>query len=130
SQRLRKSMIQRRLGRSRAPDEGGLTGAGANDVINARSDEADTELELVDISKEFHARSGSVVALKDVSLSIRRREFVALVGRSGCGKTTMLRILAGLTHPTRGQVMAGGRPLWRDNDRDPETVDKLGLVFQ
>ncbi|HEX6992769.1 MAG TPA: ABC transporter ATP-binding protein [Gammaproteobacteria bacterium] len=91
---------------------------------------AGAELELVDVSKEFHSRSGSVVALKDITLTIRRREFVALVGRSGCGKTTMLRILAGLTHPTRGHVLAGGRPLWRDGGRDPETVGRLGIVFQ
>jgi len=93
-------------------------------------DGSGSELELLDVTKEFHARSGTVVALKNVSLSIRRREFVALVGRSGCGKTTMLRILAGLTHPSRGRVLAGGRPLWRDGGRDPETVGRLGIVFQ
>src|SRR5690606_23664263 len=59
---------------------------------------ADRELalELRGITKQFESRSGTVVALKDVSLTVRRREFVALVGRSGCGKTTMLRIFARL----------------------------------
>ena len=97
---------------------------------SANAPEAEIALELVGVSKEFHSRAGSVVALKDINLAIRRREFVALVGRSGCGKTTMLRILAGLTHPTRGHVLAGGRPLWRDGMRDPETVGRLGIVFQ
>lgn len=90
----------------------------------------EAELELRNVRKEFHARSGSVVALEDVSLSIRPREFVALVGRSGCGKTTLLRILAGLAQPTAGDVRAGGRPVWSDGVRDPETTAKLGIVFQ
>ena len=88
------------------------------------------ELELLGVTKEFQSRSGTVVALDNVSLSIERREFVALVGRSGCGKTTLLRILAGLTQVTDGRVLAGGRPLWRDGGRDPETVGRLGIVFQ
>jgi len=121
------SMTQQGLKTAGTPDIAAREGSG---VTGSRAVGASAELELVEVSKEFHARSGSVVALKDITLSIRRREFVALVGRSGCGKTTMLRILAGLTHPTRGTVLAGGRPLWHDGGRDPETVARLGLVFQ
>ena len=88
------------------------------------------ELELSGVTKEFQARHGSVVALQDVSLSVRPQEFVSLLGRSGCGKTTLLRILAGLVHPTEGQVLAGGRPLWNEGTRDSETIRKLGIVFQ
>jgi NitT/TauT family transport system ATP-binding protein len=108
------------------PSRDGQPSTAAVDADTRRS----AELELIDVTKEFFARSGSVVALKDVSLTIRREEFVALVGRSGCGKTTALRILAGLSLPTSGQVFAGGRPLWREGSRDPETIGKLGLVFQ
>ena len=78
----------------------------ATDVKKAAGAEA--ELELRNVRKEFHSRSGSVVALEDVSLTIGRREFVALVGRSGFGKTTLLRILAGLAQPSSGDVRAGG----------------------
>lgn len=92
--------------------------------------DAQPELELTGVSKEFEGRHGSVVALQDVSLSVKRREFISLVGRSGCGKTTLLRILAGLVHPSGGQVLARGRPLWRDGDRDSEAIGRLGLVFQ
>jgi NitT/TauT family transport system ATP-binding protein len=70
------------------------------------------------------------MALNDISLSVARREFIALVGRSGCGKTTLLRILAGLVTPTRGQVLAAGRPLWNDGQRDPGMIGRLGIVFQ
>ena len=46
----------------------------------------------------------------DIDLGIRKQEFVALVGQSGCGKTTMLRILAGLIKPTSGEVTHRGPP--------------------
>lgn len=64
-----------------------------------------------------------VWALREVSLTLRRGEFVCLVGPSGCGKTTLLRILAGLLHPTRGEVWLGDQPL-RGPDR------RIGIVFQ
>lgn len=120
-------MTQQGLKTIRTPE---IVAERGGEQSSAHASEAETALELVGVSKEFHSRSGSVVALKDIDLAIRRREFVALVGRSGCGKTTMLRILAGLTHPSRGHVLAGGRPLWRDGARDPETVGRLGIVFQ
>ena len=120
-------MTQQGLKTIRTPE---IVAERGGEQSSAHASEAETALELVGVSKEFHSRSGSVVALKDIDLAIRRREFVALVGRSGCGKTTMLRILAGLTHPSRGHVLAGGQPLWRDVARDPETVGRLGIVFQ
>ena len=107
--------------------------------MNQRSAEAvhdetgagETELELIGVGKEFQSRQGRVEALRDVSLQVGRREFVVLVGRSGCGKTTLLRILAGLVQPSRGRVMAGGRPLWREGGRrEPEAAGRLGIVFQ
>jgi NitT/TauT family transport system ATP-binding protein len=88
------------------------------------------ELELVGVSKLFQSRQGTIAALQDVSLSVGRQEFIALVGRSGCGKTTLLRILAGLEQPTEGRVLAGGRPLWDAGQRDSETIGRLGIVFQ
>lgn len=92
--------------------------------------EQQLELELSDVSKEFQGRHGTVKALQDVSLSVKPHEFVAVLGRSGCGKTTLLRMLAGLTCPTRGRVLAAGRPLWTHGAPDCETVRKLGIVFQ
>lgn len=88
------------------------------------------ELELIGVEKLFESRRGSTHALTGINLEIVREEFVALVGQSGCGKTTLLRILAGLIKPTEGQVRAGGRSLWDGNNRDRETVSKLGVVFQ
>jgi NitT/TauT family transport system ATP-binding protein len=86
--------------------------------------------ELAGVSKTFEGRHGSTLALADVSLTIAREEFIALIGQSGCGKTTLLRILAGLVRPTSGEVQAAGRSLWAGTVRDREVAGKLGLVFQ
>lgn len=90
----------------------------------------DSELELVRVSKSFLSRRAATLALADISLAVGREEFVAIVGQSGCGKTTLLRILAGLAQPTEGDVRAGGRPLWNGGIRDRESLSRLGLVFQ
>jgi len=88
------------------------------------------ELELKGVTKTFESRRGTTQALIDITLSLEREEFVALVGQSGCGKTTLLRILAGLVQPSAGEVRASGRALWHGAARDRETVSKLGVVFQ
>ncbi|MBY0613070.1 MAG: ABC transporter ATP-binding protein [Beijerinckiaceae bacterium] len=80
------------------------------------------ELRLEGVAREF----GSVSALKDVTLDIKRGEFIALLGPSGCGKSTALNCLAGLLPTTRGAI-------WLDDKR----IDTLrpeergfGMVFQ
>jgi sulfate transport system ATP-binding protein len=65
-------------------------------------------------------------ALNDVSLTMRDREFVALLGPSGSGKTTLLRILAGLETPESGRVRFGNR----DVTNDKPAWRGIGLVFQ
>jgi len=92
--------------------------------------DGEAEIELRGVSKRFTARGRETLALTDIELGIRKQELVTLLGQSGCGKTTLLRILAGLTQPTSGEVTIGGRPLWRGEHRDDEAVRKLGLVFQ
>jgi NitT/TauT family transport system ATP-binding protein len=92
--------------------------------------DGEAEIELRGISKRFSARKRETIALTDIDLGIRKQEFVTLLGQSGCGKTTLLRILAGLTQPSAGEVTIGGRPLWRGDSRDDEALRKLGLVFQ
>jgi NitT/TauT family transport system ATP-binding protein len=92
--------------------------------------EGEAEIELRGVSKRFTARQRETLALTGIDLGIRKQEFVTLLGQSGCGKTTLLRILAGLTQPTEGEVTISGRPLWRGDHRDDEALRKLGLVFQ
>ena len=92
--------------------------------------EGEAEIELRGVSKLFTSRHRETLALTDINLGIRKEEFVTLVGQSGCGKTTMLRILAGLIKPTGGEVRIKDRPLWRGNTRDEAALRQLGLVFQ
>src|SRR3954449_10870072 len=69
---------------------------GVSRVSGALPD-GEAEIELRGVSKRFSARKRETLALTDIELGIRKQEFVTLLGQSGCGKTTLLRILAGLT---------------------------------
>src|SRR5216110_3637405 len=70
-----------------------------------------SKLAIENVSKSFKGASGSVLALDDVSLNVAEGEFVCLVGSSGCGKTTLLNMIAGLEKPDSGTVRADGKPV-------------------
>lgn len=72
---------------------------------------APSKLSIENVSKSFRGASGSVLALDQVSLNVAEAEFVCLVGASGCGKTTLLNIIAGLEKPDNGKVLADGKPV-------------------
>jgi NitT/TauT family transport system ATP-binding protein len=72
---------------------------------------APSKLAIENVSKSFRGASGSVLALDRVSLNVAEAEFVCLVGASGCGKTTLLNIIAGLEKPDSGLVLADGKPI-------------------
>jgi NitT/TauT family transport system ATP-binding protein len=87
-------------------------------------------LSITGIGRDFHTRGGVTHAVSGIDLTIQRGEFVALIGRSGCGKTTLLRMIGGLLPPTTGTVEVDGKSLWRDARVDSSAVTKLGFVFQ
>lgn len=72
---------------------------------------APSKLAIENVSKNFQGASGPVLALDRVSLNVAEGEFVCLVGASGCGKTTLLNIIAGLEKPDSGAVLADGKPV-------------------
>jgi NitT/TauT family transport system ATP-binding protein len=72
---------------------------------------APSKLAIESVSKNFQSASGTVLALDRVSLDVAEGEFVCLVGASGCGKTTLLNIIAGLEKPDSGAVLADGKPV-------------------
>jgi NitT/TauT family transport system ATP-binding protein len=72
---------------------------------------APSKLLIENVSKSFRSASGTVLALDRVSLQVAEGEFVCLVGASGCGKTTLLNIIAGLEKPDTGTVLADGKPI-------------------
>ncbi len=61
-------------------------------------------IRLNGVSRSFAGRSGTVEALRDIDLDVAEGEFVAVLGRSGCGKSTMLRLIAGLLPATAGDI--------------------------
>ena len=79
-------------------------------------------LSLTNIEKTF----GTFQALKDVNLEIRSGEFICLLGGSGCGKTTLLRIVAGLETQTSGEMLLDGSDLSKVNCHERN----VGMVFQ
>ena len=80
-------------------------------------------IEIRGVNYEYAANERAVTALRDVSFGVAESEFICVVGRSGCGKTTLLNILAGFLAPTKGDVLIGGRAVrGRGLDR--------GVVFQ
>jgi len=87
-------------------------------------------LKMQGVGRDFVTRSGVTHAVSGVDLSIERGEFVALIGRSGCGKTTLLRMIGGLLAPTAGTIEVDGNQLWRGSHVDESAITKLGFVFQ
>ncbi len=69
----------------------------------------DRFVDIRDLGKSYATPAGQAVIVSDFSLAVRRGEFVCLLGHSGCGKSTVLSILMGLTPPTEGTVVVGGR---------------------
>ncbi|MCU1376022.1 MAG: transporter, ATPase subunit [Actinomycetia bacterium] len=70
----------------------------------------DIAITLEEVSKAFGHSDDAVVALDRIDLEVKRGEFLCLVGASGCGKSTMLNLIAGLDRPTVGHVSVDGKP--------------------
>ncbi|NLE65655.1 MAG: ABC transporter ATP-binding protein [Elusimicrobia bacterium] len=90
-------------------------------------------LEVRDIAKRFLPSGGAslpVTALDGVGLSVSRCERVGIVGESGCGKTTLARIIMGLVRADRGEVLWKGQRVWDDPVRQRDLRRKVRMVFQ
>src|SRR5690625_950104 len=102
-------------------------------MVGTLKTEQETEeirLKMENVSRVFHTRSGVTNAVSSVDLNIHRGEFITVVGRSGCGKTTLLRMMGGLLAPTSGSIEVDGYPLWDGAKVDSRGLSRLGFVFQ
>lgn len=68
-------------------------------------------VEIEDVGMRFVTKKGEFEALKNINLSITQGEFVSIIGHSGCGKSTVLNLIAGLLHPTSGNLFCAGREI-------------------
>ncbi|RXF72791.1 ABC transporter ATP-binding protein [Hansschlegelia zhihuaiae] len=86
-------------------------------------------LSIENVSKIYGdpASEGAVVALRDVSLDIPDHAFCAILGHSGCGKTTLLNMVAGFERPTFGEVSIGGEPVSRPGWRNTMIFQEYAL---
>jgi NitT/TauT family transport system ATP-binding protein len=74
-------------------------------VLPLRHHSAIPKLSLKDVSQSFRTNgNGEMLALANIDLQVRAGEFLCIVGPSGCGKSTLLHLIAGLDHPTSGEV--------------------------
>ena len=89
-------------------------------------------LKLISIKKDYHVGDFTVNALKGVDLSFREHEFVAILGHSGCGKTTLLNIIGGLDQYSSGDLVINGKSTkqFTDSDWDTYRNNSIGFVFQ
>ena len=89
-------------------------------------------LKLKAIKKDYLAGDSVVHALKGVDLEFRKNEFVAILGHSGCGKTTLLNIIGGLDQYTSGDLVINGKSTrdFNDSDWDSYRNHSVGFVFQ
>ncbi len=89
-------------------------------------------LQLKNIVKDYSAGTTVVHALKGIDLQFRESEFVAVLGHSGCGKTTLLNIVGGLDHYTSGDLVINGKSTkdFTDADWDTYRNHSVGFVFQ
>lgn len=93
-----------------------------------------TILEVKNLKKIYTTRFGGnhVRALSDVSFSVEKGEFVAIMGESGSGKTTLLNIIAALDKPTSGEVILNGKSIVNISEKEISMFrrNNLGFVFQ
>lgn len=89
-------------------------------------------LEVKNVSKVYNQKSVSLQALSNINMTVKKGEFIAILGRSGSGKSTLLNILAGLDIPTEGEVFIDGENMidLKEEKRTMLRREKIGFVFQ
>jgi putative ABC transport system ATP-binding protein len=89
-------------------------------------------VEIADLSKEYRSGRNRITALDNVSLTIQTSEFLAVMGASGSGKSSLLHLIAGLTEPTAGTVKVNNVDIHRLRDaaRTRFRLEQIGIVFQ
>ena len=104
----------------------------ANASTKPPKEQARIVLKVENVSKVYSSASGKVVALSDINFTVRKGEFVSILGPSGSGKSTLLYMIGALDRPTSGKVYINGVDIFALGDSDIAMVRNrlIGYVFQ
>ena len=85
-------------------------------------------IDVINLKKSF----GNVEVLKGINMTINKGDIVAIIGPSGSGKSTLLNMLAGLEHPTKGEIVIAGKHIEKLNEKQLVTFrrERVGFIFQ
>lgn len=89
-------------------------------------------IELTKISKRYGSDKTEVAALKEIELRVDKKEFVAVMGKSGCGKTTLINILGTILKPDEGQYLFDGKNIIKYTEKELAALKRssISIVFQ
>ena len=89
-------------------------------------------VEIKNVTKTYGEGEGLTCALKDISLNVKKGEFVTIVGESGSGKSTLLNILGAIDFPTQGEVFVNGKNITKFKEKELTDYRKneVGFVYQ
>ena len=88
-------------------------------------------IEIQNLTKIFHDKTGTVTALQDVSTTIQDKDIFGIIGMSGAGKSTLLRCLSMLEEPTSGKILLDGQDISTlKGTAQRQARKKMGVVFQ
>ncbi|HEY7695341.1 MAG TPA: ABC transporter ATP-binding protein [Nitrososphaeraceae archaeon] len=100
--------------------------------IKSNHDNESMALEARNLNKFWESQAGKVIGVTNISFSVRKGEFVSIVGPSGSGKSTLLNMLGALERPSSGQVFINGTDIFSMNDSQAATIrnKSIGFIFQ
>ena len=89
-------------------------------------------LRVEHLKKQYGKGENTVMAVNDISFSVEKGEFIAIVGSSGSGKSTLLHLLGGVDRPTEGKVMIEGKDIYKLSDDNLAIFRRrqVGLIYQ
>lgn len=89
-------------------------------------------VKVENLTKKYGKGENEVIALNNVSLTIEKGEFVAIIGSSGSGKSTLLHLIGGVDRPTSGKVFVDGKDIYQLNDDNLAIFRRqnIGIIYQ